>query len=343
MYNKLLLAIFILSFSVKAIGQPVLNAGNFNPIVGDRFINHICDTTGVVPGAGGAGITWNFDSLATTSIDTGNAVACSFTPNCTLFPGSTYAVISNATNLIPYYIADSATLSQNGYYISADTNGIYSTPIKQFEYPFTYGLNYSARYVGILTLGILTAHETGTITVTYDGYGTLQLPGRVSDSNVLRAHTVQLFADSLNLFGTPTIDTFQLESYSWYQPGYHSPLMTILTTTQVGGSYTNKAVSYCPVQITPLNTHNIASIEPSLLLFPNPVTDQLNIKYYSTVGQVVHIGLDDLLGREVAVISDDFVQGARNITYNAGSIPKGLYLLHMRSGTESITRKVVIQ
>lgn len=341
MYRKLLLVIF-LCYTVKALAQPVLTAANFTPIIGDQFINHTCDTNGVTPGPSGALITWNFSTLVTTSVDTGTSVACSSTPNCSLFPGSTYAVVSNATNLIPYYIADSASLSQNGYYESVDTNGIYSIPIKQFEYPFLFDSTFSAPYAGILTFGAITAHETGNITVTYDGYGTLQLPGGIIDDNVLRIHTSQLFADSANLFGTPTVETFQLESYSWYTPGYHSPLLTILTTTQVGGTYTNKAVSYSPAQIITTSTHAPA-IGPSLQIFPNPATGQLNIAYFSPGAQMVHISLYDLLGREVAVIADKFMQGAQNITYNTGSIPKGLYLLQVRAGTESITRKVEIQ
>jgi len=341
MYKHLFLAAVISCYAAKALAQPTLSAANFNPAIGDAFNTHICDTTGVTPGLGGAYITWNFDSLITTSIDTGIVTACAATPHCSLFPGSTYAIVSHATHLIPYYIENSDSISQNGYYIAADTNAVYSNPIKQFTYPFSYGASFSDPYAGTITLGAITANETGTITVTYDGYGTLILPSGV-DTNVLRVHTVQLFVDSASLFGFPTVQTFQLETYAWYKANYHSPLMTILNTTQIGGSYTNKAVSYSPKQ-TATSTQITTRVENSLQLYPNPATNDLNIEYTSANNEEVRISLYDLLGKEVVVITDRFMQGRQNINYNTSTLPKGLYLLRVRSGGETITRKIEIQ
>ena len=341
MYKHLFFAVVITCYAAKALAQPILTAANFNPAIGDAFNTHICDTAGVAPGASGAYITWNFDSLITTSIDTGIVTACSATPHCSLFPGSTYAIVSQATHLTPYYIENSTTLSQNGYFIATDTNAVYTNPIDQFRYPFSYGTSFSDPYAGIITLGAITANETGTITVTYDGYGTLILPGGI-DTNVLRVHTLQLFVDSASLFGFPTVQTFQLETYAWYKPNYHSPLMTILNTTQIGGSYTNKAVSYSPKQ-TATSTPIIAGIENALQLYPNPAKNELNIEYTSANNQEVRISLYDLLGKEIAVITDRSMQGKQSINYNTSKLPKGLYLLRLQSGTETITRKIEIQ
>lgn len=342
MTKTLCLALLAVGCSTATIAQSTLTAANFNPMVGDGFINHICDTAGITAGAAGAGLTWDYSALITTSVDTGVATACSATANCVLFPGSSYAIVSHATTLIPYYIASSNKLQQDGYYEAADTNAVYSTPIDQFHYPFTYNTTFSAPYAGIVTLGAVSAHETGTITVTCDGYGTLKLPGGITETNVLRVTTSQLFADSANLFGTPLIETFQLVTVSWYMPGYHSPLLSILTTTQVGGTYTNKIVSYAPVQFSTAGTSLISGIEPSLRLFPDPATNELNIQYYAPDNQQVRISLYDLMGKEIATVANTQIQGQQNIQYNTAQLPKGIYLLHLSSGTETITKKIEV-
>jgi len=345
MNRKLLFTILVTVISTTARSQAILTAANFNPIIGNQFVNIPCDTAGVTEGAYGAGISWNFSGLVPSAYDTGSAEACSATPDCALFPGSSYAIVSHSTDIIDYYIETSTNLSQNGFYASADSDAVYSEPIVQFEYPFTYNTTFSNPYAGVITLGAgLTAHETGTITVTCDGYGTLELPLGITDTGVLRAHTSQLFVDSTNLFGVTTGASFDLETYAWYKPDYHNALMTILTVTQVGGSYTNKIVSVSPEQTYNLGTPAIAAASASLQLYPNPVTDdQLHIKYATPVAQQTRITLSDLLGREVSTISDQMMQGSQNITFNTAALPRGLYLLHLVSGGSTITRKVEIQ
>ena len=342
MFKKLLPSLFLAGCVATSYAQPTLTAANFNPQIGDAFVSHICDPTGVVPGPGGANVTWNFNTLTTTSIDTGTATACSMTPDSALFPGSTYAIVSHATHVIPYYIASTSKLSQNGYYIATDTNGVYSDPIDQIHYPFTYLDSFADDYAGIITLDTNIVHETGTINVKCDGYGILNLPG-FADSSVLRVHSTQLFVDSANLFGTAIIQTFLLETYAWYAPNYHSPLLAILITTQIGGTYTNTAVSYAPVQVHSASVPQIQGISSSLKLYPNPAQNELNIEFNDAENEQVRISLVDVLGREVAVIGEGPATKLQQTTYNTTGIAKGLYILRLQSATETITRKIEIQ
>jgi len=342
MYKNLLPSLLLSGFAFGSFAQPTLTGPNFNPQIGDAFVSRICDSTGVVPGPAGENVTWNFTTLVTTSIDTGTVTACDSTPQCSLFPGSSYAIVAHSTYVIPYYISSSAKLSQNGYYVAHDTNAVYSDPIDQFRYPFTFLTSFSDSFAGVITLDTNVVHETGTIEVVCDGYGILNLPG-FADSNVLRVHSTQLFVDSANLFGFPIIQTFQLETYAWYAPNYHSPLLAILLTTQVGGSYTNKAVSYAPVQVHSSGITEIPDISSSLELYPNPAQNELNITCKSGSNEHVRITLADVTGREVAVIAEGGAQSLQHITYNTTGFAKGLYLVRLQSGSGTITRKVVIE
>ena len=53
--------------------------------------------------------------------------------------------------------------------------------------------------------------------------------------------------------------------------------------------------------------------------------------------------LTDVLGREVAVVADGVATKLQHTTYNTTGLAKGIYLLRVLSGEETITRKIEIQ
>lgn len=347
MLKEILLPILFLTVSGASFAQSTLTGANLNPQIGDAFAMKICDTTGILPGASGPSVTWNFatgsNALTVTKLDTGRAVSCSSTPYFSSFPSATIALkgpstFGDATN---YLVANSTKLAQNGYYAAPDTNLILSDVADQLRYPFTYGDGFTDTYSGILTLGPLAAHHNGTITVTCDGWGTLQLPGR-TDNNVLRVKTTQLFVDSTNIFGSPVLKTYNILSYDWYKPDYHSALLTIQTVTEVGAPNPSfKFIAFAAQQISAVP--NIASAVNNVALFPNPTTDNVTISFALATSQQVRISLHDITGREVALIADKHAIGKQNINYNTGQLAKGLYLVNINTGSETITRKLSVQ
>jgi hypothetical protein len=69
-------------------------------------------------------------------------------------------------------------------------------------------------------------------------------------------------------------------------------------------------------------------------IFPNPVSDVLNIRVYKDVRI---LELRDLTGK--CVLRADNITGGINVTMDVSRLAKGIYLLH----TENATRKVIIQ
>lgn len=343
--KKTLLSLLLAAGSTAAMAQTTLTAANMNPSITEVYTSLTCDTTGVVVGAAGPSVTWDFSGLSVTSYDTGVAVACSSTPNCSMFPGTTIAIKAWTGSTVTYDIATSTAYSHNGYYYSASQFATFTDPLDQLHYPFTYLDSFTDSYAGTLTYALatipITAHEIGSAKVKCDGYGTLKLPGAVTETNVLRVHSYQLFVDSASVFGIDTVASFILNTYSWYTPGYHSPLMTILESDQIGGSLHTKTVSFAKRYPTAIASVNEA--EASLRLFPNPAGNELNISFTQPASSNVRISLTDLMGREVAVITDKTVQGTVALKYNTAALPRGLYLVRMQSGSETVTRKVTLQ
>ena len=339
MYKKILPALLLMASAHVSSAQSILTGANFNPVIGDQFVSVNSDTSGIYPGAAGAGITWDFSTLLdSVSSDTGLAVLPSTTAAGVGFASSTYAVTTGASSIATaYYTATSSKLSQNGIYASLTSGSTYTDPIDVMRYPFTYTNTYTDTYAGTIIFSSVPVATHGSVTVTCDAYGTLKLPHGNTHTNVLRVHTTQQYIDSANLFGTGTIDTFQIETYTWYEPNYHSALMTIATGTSTAGNY--KQVSYESKQLA-ASVPALSGMASLVSLFPNPAHNELNIEYKTTNLQQVNISLTDMLGREVATIATAATQGSQHITYSTVSLPRGTYLVRITSNGETETRKI---
>ncbi|GAA4460853.1 hypothetical protein GCM10023093_04350 [Nemorincola caseinilytica] len=346
MLRPLLVSASLLA-ATTSFAQATLTGDNFNPHIGEAFQLRICDTTGITPGPAGASITWNFatgaNGLTVTSVDTGRAVSCLSTPYFSNYPTATIALKgpSITADATTYLIANSTRLAQLGYYASPDTNLILTNAADQIRYPFTYPNTFTDTYEGTFHLNPLTAHHTGTITVTCDGWGTLQLPGR-TDNNVLRVKTTQTFTDSANVFGTPIMKTYEILSYDWYKPDYHTALLTIQTVTEVGSPTPDyRFIAFAGMQIT-----GVPDMDPTLAdvqLFPTPATGELNITFSTPVTQHVRITLHDMAGREIAAIADGKYSGKQQLRYNTADLARGLYFVSVHTDAGSVTKKVVLE
>ncbi len=340
--KKVLSSILLLAgLATGAYAQDSLTAAGQNPVLGQVFIANTCDTTGVTQGAAGAGVSWNFSGLTVVSMDTGIAVSCASTPNCSMFPGTTIAIKSNTGTTVNYAIATASAYSQNGYYYSSAQYATFSDPMDQLHYPMHYLDSFSDNYSGIInytSLVPITAHENGTVQVKYDAYGTLTLPD-TTYNNAMRTHSYQTFVDSASVFGIDTVASFVLHTYAWYVKNIHSAVLTILTTDQVGGGIHSKIVNYGKRYTGPLGVTNINSAVATLNVFPNPSTGMVNITLLGSVSGGEKITLTDLMGRQVAEIPG----GQPHISFDASQLPKGLYLVRLQSGAQVTTTKLELQ
>lgn len=78
-------------------------------------------------------------------------------------------------------------------------------------------------------------------------------------------------------------------------------------------------------------------------MYPNPAKNQLNINYSLTSAGDVHVGVYDLLGREVLSANALNQQvGNQTLQLNTTALQNGVYLVKLQAGDQTITRKVVI-
>ena len=77
--------------------------------------------------------------------------------------------------------------------------------------------------------------------------------------------------------------------------------------------------------------------------YPNPFNPSTTINYSIPVTGMVKINVFDMLGRELALLSNEMMQpGYYSITWNASDYPSGMYLITLQSDKYFATQKVTL-
>ncbi|WDF56808.1 T9SS type A sorting domain-containing protein [Mucilaginibacter sp. KACC 22063] len=79
-------------------------------------------------------------------------------------------------------------------------------------------------------------------------------------------------------------------------------------------------------------------------IFPNPITDQINLKYTISRNSTVTIRIMDVLGNSVlTLLSQHMEQGDRTFSYNLNKqLSSGFYFVRVTVGTESIIKRISV-
>jgi hypothetical protein len=79
-------------------------------------------------------------------------------------------------------------------------------------------------------------------------------------------------------------------------------------------------------------------------LYPNPVTDQLNLKYSVSRNANVTIKIMDVLGNDITTVFNQRVDvGDHNINYPINNkLTRGFYFVRVVAGTESVIKRISV-
>lgn len=69
-----------------------------------------------------------------------------------------------------------------------------------------------------------------------------------------------------------------------------------------------------------------------LMFYPNPVKDQLTIRYESTTAEVIQIKIIDMLGKVVFMETFTIQTGTNLLTISAEQLKPGLYFCRLHNG-----------
>ncbi len=84
----------------------------------------------------------------------------------------------------------------------------------------------------------------------------------------------------------------------------------------------------------------ISSVE----VYPNPVTDQINLRYYVSSNTTLTIKIVDVLGNDIQTLFSNRVEpGEQSRSFPvANKLNKGFYFIRVLAGTESVIKRISI-
>jgi len=128
-----------------------------------------------------------------------------------------------------------------------------------------------------------------------------------------------------------------------------------LAKTKLGGtrsSYPKNGLHLALPPLKPAVTSNakinLVRTDDKLLtdvqVYPNPVTDQINIKYALSRNALVTVKVMDVLGNEVlTLVSQRIGSGDQSFTYPiSNKLARGFYFIRVVAGTESVIKRISV-
>jgi Secretion system C-terminal sorting domain len=116
--------------------------------------------------------------------------------------------------------------------------------------------------------------------------------------------------------------------------GFLASLSLSIPPIRAGATSTVKA------NVLPQSDKLLSNVE----VYPNPVTDQINLKYSVSRNSTVTVKLMDVLGNNVTTLSSKMVEPGEQILppYSTKNISRGFYFIHVVAGSEIVIKKVSI-
>ncbi len=307
----LFLLLLFIPLLVKA--QPTFTYAAFAPQPGDQYT--VSNSNTYCPGNAGANQTWNFAASSTWGTSTYSVVPVSTVPCGTYFPNATISIGTSGYN--NFNITSTAYLM----YGSCQTPGMprwgYSDPDKIVEFPMTYGYSFSDTYEGPdLSFG---GYRTASVTVTYEGYGTVTTPNGTY-TNAICIHREVTQTDSSSNVSICTGD-----EYYWFAQGYRYPVVqTWYYPFSAQCSSSGSGTMFLQSITIGMEEH---SSNPTLSISPNPVSSELIVSTDVPV-QNGRLVITDIAGRTVKTIS---YSGTRE-TIDVADLADGIYVARLNDG-----------
>lgn len=290
--------------------------------------------TSITAGSAGANSTWDFSMYTGTNPIAYTARACPGQSNCFRFPGANrITTLTNADTHDFSSMTDTEATMLGSYSGPAlgDITVTYVNPLIEYKFPITYQQQFDDTYeFNSVSAAIGNTNETGQVSVSVDGYGTVITP-KGTYSNVLRIKRMRTATQTIASSPVPMTATYTNESYQWVSQT-DGMVFSFAINTFVFNGNTNisKSVSYLDTAV--LSTADLDVKKGEISIYPNPSMDFITIASKEAFKKVT---ISSLEGRIVLT------------TENLGKIDiskfsKGVYILQgeLKNGTV-ISKKLI--
>lgn len=100
--------------------------------------------------------------------------------------------------------------------------------------------------------------------------------------------------------------------------------------------------NFCTANMVLAGIEQLTQSKEQVVVYPNPVDDELQIHFYSDKKQAVAISIIDMLGRELMHIDKMLTANADNVyTFSVSQLPKGMYMVSVTTADTMYYKKII--
>ena len=330
-YYLILMSIFVFTFSVKAQFQ--LKQSTL-PSIGESYITVSADTGTFDFKSTGTNHTWDFSALNINGgTNTQDYIAPSSTPHAGAFASSNIATKDVAGNY-GFYSFSSSAYEMDGVTTPASVIA-YTTPLKMFDLPFSYGSATNSNTSATYTSGVVF-NRTVTWAATGDGHGTLKLPSGIY-SNVLRIKGVQNVTDQSSFGNLYT----EITSYYWYGTETKDPLFAV--HYMISWGMVSQYLVWVNVNGKLVGQEELNKQGLAFDFYPNPVEQKTIVRYALENSSDVNIAVLNMMGQKVKQINLENQQpGKYQQELYADKLAAGVYLIQIEANGAVSQQKMLV-
>lgn len=335
--RSILSACFFFAAGSSLLAQPTLTSANMTTIGNSQTYFDADSLAPSLDAVAGANVTWDYSAMAgyggsTTVNDIVDIAVTGLTAD---YPKATMA---DTLGQISVYRTNFANnVASYGFSFTEVSLGrvkfLYNTDtLVQMTYPFTFGDNYTDNVAGDAVTGFGTYPYSGAVTVTADGYGTLNMP-TLSRSNVLRVKVVENAIIQQGIpFGNLAVTRTQYLYYDHVSSNF--PVLIWAEVSVPDLSLVIRAVySADPL---PANVSVNELPEASFAVYPNPADNQIMLKEANEFDRAV---IMDAQGRIIRHIS----KTALNHSIDISNLSAGTYIVRCFGNQTAVNHKFMKQ
>lgn len=352
--------IFVLFSFTSIIAQPILNQNNFTFNFPDSTIYFIADSNSVLDNSIGANVVFNYDSLKGYGmLQKAFYIDPTTTALTSSFSTASLAEKSDAsTQNFIYSLSSADSVTNLGFVANVVGFGLTTAkynldPEAIIRFPFTFGNSYSDNYAGSFSVnhaiaGLVTTNASGTVNISADAWGKLDLPHALSFDSVIRVTRVEnSITDPINVGVIIPAISVNATITNYYKPSISkAPLLSF-----VDGSYTQNGsiiqssktvVSQYPIGIVSVNEINILN---SIELYPNPSENNHTTLTLTIENPTkIKVAVLNALGQEICKIAGtQLIFGNNKFQINTSKFLPGIYFVSIEiDGKVKGARKLIV-
>ncbi|MDB5274633.1 MAG: hypothetical protein JWO58_3000 [Chitinophagaceae bacterium] len=299
--------------------------------------------TGTDPAsANGANVNWDYSvldfSAATASTSTIHTDIAGSGHSASFPTASVYEQTAAGSQL--YYQLSSTQQTLLGSVGSDGTLIVNTDPLTSLTVPFNYTETQSDTYAGDYVNSGYPVTRSGTISVKFDGYGTIKLPNETL-TNIPRLKSVEDETQSIDVGGFDIIYEYITTSYTWSVPGEYSFRFSIITIETIVNGSSLGTVSKAYYRSAGTATGILGSTAvANATVFPQPAYDLVTVLAEHLEGSCL-VSIYNLSG--IAVLQQELIATDDALRVDVEQLKSGLYNMEINNGDKIYRQKLMVK